>query len=424
MNDITLYSVLKDIAQSIRIKGKLTDSDEDKIKPIDFGNSILLLASDTFAPTMVDTNGQGLSNIKTLIVDGSIADSRIGSKAFKGIGIVNLTLEDGVISIGADAFFQCTNLENVTFSNTLEKIESNSFAYCSKIKSLVFPASVNYIGVAFHSCIGLEYIDVSPENPKYKADGNTIIEKNGTFSVYDSEQGKQVAREGEILVLGCKNSTIPDYIKSLGSGCFYDIPITNITLNEGLLKIGSSALRSTNIVELTIPSSVTTIDNQAFESIKCQKIEIPDTVLYIGNYLFQSCQNLTEVTYSRKLKLVPVGAFNSCKKLSKIIFHDDSALSTIENSVFNGCSSLTELIFPQSITYINGGAFTGCTGMLKYDFTKLTAVPTLSSSTAFTDANDKMRIVVPDNLYDSWIDKTNWSTYKTRIIKASEYTES
>lgn len=424
MNDITLYSVLKDIAQSIRINSNLTDTDDNKIIPINFGNRILLLASDSFAPTIIDTNGRGLSNIKTLKINGDIAEGKIEKSAFKEMGIVDLELGEGVISIGEYAFYKCTNLENVTFSNTLERIEAYSFAYCTKIKSLVIPSSVNHIGNAFICCSRLESFDVSPENPKYKADGNAIIEENGTFKEYDIEQGKLVIRSGAVFVLGGKLSTIPDYIRHLGSCCFYGMLITNISLHEGLLSIGDSAFRSSNIAELSIPSTVTTIGIQAFEGVKCQKIVIPDTVLYIGGYLFQSCPYLTEVTYSKKLKSVPTGTFKSCTKLSKLVIPDDSDLVKIESEAFYGCSALTELIFPQSITSISGSAFTGCTSMLKYDFTKLTAVPTLSSSTAFTGANDNMRIVVPDNLYDSWIDKTNWVTYKSRIIKSSEYTES
>ena len=423
MHDITFYSVLKDIAQGIRNKSNLTDTDENKIKPIDFGDRILLLASETFAPNMVDVNGQGISNVHTLIINGSITDGKIEKDAFRNIKVVDLELGEGVKSVGDSAFYQCEQLTAVSFPNTLERIETNSFALCSNLKSIAIPASVNYIGIAFTNCSKLESIEVSPENPKYKADGNALIEKNGTFDVYDMEQGKLVASAGEKIVVGCKNSTIPYYIKCLGDSCFYGISITNISLNEGLLSIGTNALRGTNIEVLSIPSSVTTIGTQAFAKCIFQKIEIPDNVIYIGNYLFQGCGNLTEVTYSRKLKSVPPNTFRDCIKLRTIIFYDDSDLAEIGTDAFYACSALTELIFPQGITSI-GSAFTGCTGMLKYDFTKLTAVPTLSSSTAFTGANDNMRIVVPDNLYDSWIDETNWTTYKSRIIKASEYTES
>jgi hypothetical protein len=47
---------------------------------------------------------------------------------------------------------------------------------------------------------------------------------------------------------------------------------------------------------------------------------------------------------------------------------------------------------------------------------------TLSAANAFTNSNT-WKIVVPDNLYDQWIAATNWSTFASRIVKASEFVE-
>ena len=34
--------------------------------------------------------------------------------------------------------------------------------------------------------------------------------------------------------------------------------------------------------------------------------------------------------------------------------------------------------------------------------------------------NENLKIIVPDELYDTWIVATNWSTYANKIVKASE----
>jgi hypothetical protein len=47
-------------------------------------------------------------------------------------------------------------------------------------------------------------------------------------------------------------------------------------------------------------------------------------------------------------------------------------------------------------------------------------VPTLSSTTAF---DSPKKIVVPDALYDEWIAATNWVSYASKIVKASEFVE-
>ena len=59
--------------------------------------------------------------------------------------------------------------------------------------------------------------------------------------------------------------------------------------------------------------------------------------------------------------------------------------------------------------------------MAFYDFSQHTAVPTLSNTGVFTSIQSDCKIVVPDALYDTWIAATNWSTYSSKIVKASEF---
>ena len=63
--------------------------------------------------------------------------------------------------------------------------------------------------------------------------------------------------------------------------------------------------------------------------------------------------------------------------------------------------------------------------MSLFDFRGATQVPTLSDISAFMYTPSSKKIVVPDDLYDSWIIATNWSSpthyIKSSIIKASDY---
>jgi hypothetical protein len=65
--------------------------------------------------------------------------------------------------------------------------------------------------------------------------------------------------------------------------------------------------------------------------------------------------------------------------------------------------------------------FSGCCGIAKYDFSTHTSVPSLSNTNAFSNTADDMKIIVPDALYDKWKSATNWATYASYIVKASEY---
>jgi hypothetical protein len=59
--------------------------------------------------------------------------------------------------------------------------------------------------------------------------------------------------------------------------------------------------------------------------------------------------------------------------------------------------------------------------MAFYDFSNHTSVPTLANTNAFTNIPSDCKIIVPDNLYDTWKTATNWSTYTSNIIKKSDW---
>ena len=50
-----------------------------------------------------------------------------------------------------------------------------------------------------------------------------------------------------------------------------------------------------------------------------------------------------------------------------------------------------------------------------------TTVPTLANANAFQNIPADCRIVVPDDLYSTWIGSSNWSTRASQIIKESDW---
>ncbi len=144
------------------------------------------------------------------------------------IKLASVAISNSVTHINDDAFRQCYNLENVTFGSSLEEIGFSAFSNCESLTSLNIPASVNKIGgSAFVYCPSLESIKVESGNATYDSRNNcnAIIQKNGNM-----------------LLVGCKNTSIPGTVKAIGDNAFAGAStMTNITIPASVNNIKYSA---------------------------------------------------------------------------------------------------------------------------------------------------------------------------------------
>ena len=147
-------------------------------------------------------------------------------------------------------------------------------------------------------------------------------------------------------------------------------------------------------------------------------IVIPKDLTGLGEYIFGDCSSLRSISLSPNMTGLGDYAFYNCMSLSKITL--PPKLSSIGSYAFRNCRSLSSIVIPEGVTTIGDNAFELCTGLEKVDCSHLIAVPTLGSK-AFNTIRSACKIIVPDSLYDEWIAATNWSTYASQIVKASEY---
>ena len=216
----------------------------------------------TSVPSGVSNYSGSISIPENVIYGGkTYTVTSIGEYAFCNSGLRSITIPNSVTSIGNDAFYNCSSLTSIKIPNSVTSIGRIAFGDCGDLRSITIPNSVTSIGVGlFFRCTNLTSIVVDAGNRHYDSRNNcnAIIET-----------------ASNTLIVGCKNTVIPNSVTSIGEGAFMGSYFSSIT----------------------IPNSVTSIEANAFfyspwlRYIKMMSSTPPTT----GGGVFDYCSGLTTV---------------------------------------------------------------------------------------------------------------------------------
>ena len=265
---------------------------------IDVPNSVIDIAPDAFDGTpWYDNQPDGLVYVAKVafkykgnmpqgtsitIKDGTLA---IGHQAFYQCdALTSLTIPNSVTTIGGYACYYCTRLKYVNIPNSVTRIGYNSFSYCYDLDSLFIPSSVTEIGItAFMRCKNMKSITVDSNNAYYDSrdNCNAIIETSSNT-----------------LIAGCKNTIIPNTVTAIGDWAFNDFD---------------------DLLELMIPNSVTYIGEGGISCCDAlTRLIIPNSVTAISMDAFYGSDNLRSVIIGNSVSTIRLRAFEDCFSLRKV----------------------------------------------------------------------------------------------------------
>ncbi len=248
-------------------------------------NTIIAGCKGSIIPNSVTEIGgsafAGCTGLTSVTIPNSVTS--IGGSAFSGCnGLTSVTIPNSVTTIGSFAFYGCSGLTSVTIPNSVTSIGIYAFQNCRGLTSLTIGNSVTSIGdQAFSNCSGLTSIKVVNGNPKYDSRNNC----NAIIEIATNS-----------LIVGCKTTTIPNSVTSIGSHAFGGCSgLTSVTIPNSVTTIGDFAFSCcTGLTSVTIPNSVTTIGDAAFMCCSgLTSVTIPNSVTSIGRDAFMDCTGLT-----------------------------------------------------------------------------------------------------------------------------------
>lgn len=177
----------------------------------------------------------------------------------------------------------------------------------------------------------------------------------------------------------------------------------------------------------------TTLANNCYDGMFdwCKSLttapELPATTLaeYCYSTMFSACSSLTKAPSVLPATTLAKNCYNfmfgSCTSLT--IAPTLPATTLVDGcytGMFQNCTSLKRIKMNASTGGLSWGMLSGCTSLELVDMTGSTGAPWLDQS-VFSNTNDTYKIVVPDSLYDTWIEANNWASIASHIMKQTDW---
>ena len=288
-----------------------------------------------------------------------------------------VVINSGVTDITGWVFSSCSNLTKVTLPEGLISIGENAFLFDRALTSLHIPSTVESItGNPLGDCGSITEITVAAGNTHYTSVDGVLFTADMTRLV-----AFPAARTGAY--------TVPSSVTVIGNSAFRTSDLSAVTLPDALTTLERMAFYECLVEQMHLPAGVQTIQQDALQGSRMvysvddanPYYKAMDGVLYSkgGKTLVKYGRGKTDTVFNVPDGVETIGAyaFDNADRLSKITFPDTlvtiepegcaylyitslslpEGFKTIDNSAFWCCRSISEVHLPRSLESIGSYAF-------------------------------------------------------------------
>ena len=307
---------------------------------------------------------EGCINLTKLVCSKKL--QQISDWAITSKNLNEVVLNEGLIKIGAYAFYCCSGITDITFPKSLLEIGTGAFDSCTQLKNVTILGDNTSIGAnAFHNTLWeeakKEFFIVNKVLISYKGSDENVIIPEGVVKI------------GERAFNGCStlvSVTIPETVTEIGVEAFLCCRnLKNITFPDQLKTIRTGAFSGSGLETINGGNNIEYIESVAFDNTPwflkqgdfpnvngillkyCgndSNVIIPDSVVRIAPWAFWNCSNVKKVQLPNNLVEIGNNAFDAVG-LTEIILPDP--LRTIGDDAFSG-TKITTLSIPKNVSQI------------------------------------------------------------------------
>ena len=275
----------------------------------------------------------------------------IGSAAFGGTAISEITIPNTVERVDYYCFLNCKNLEKVIMSEGVTKLNRYTFANCVNLKNIYCNGVEDLDSNAFSGCSGLIEIQM---NSLTSLDNLNILSNNKESLKKIKLNGVRFIPEKLFYEFKSLETIEINNAEEIGVKAFYgcesltDISMQNVQKINGMAFAWCSKLCS--LISHEISNDITMLPK----------------AVYVGNYAFQGCSSLPDVGLGEKsFEYLGYGAFQGCNQLEAAslgFVKDDSIETVIDSNAFYGCEIL-RVAYIENVKVVGDKAFAECSSL-------------------------------------------------------------